>query len=97
MGLMTQLDLIRDVNGSGYHPEFLNSITFGHDIVGNLAGYVEFFSAASTESGADWVGTLDVGLTFGLTEDIQLDGGVNIGVTRAADDINPFIGISWRF
>ena len=97
MGLMTQLDLIRDVNGSGYHPEFLNSITFGHDIVGNLAGYVEFFSAASTESGADWVGTLDIGLTFGLTEDIQLDGGVNIGVTRAAADINPFIGISWRF
>jgi hypothetical protein len=23
--------------------------------------------------------------------------GVNIGITRAADDINPFMGISWRF
>ena len=97
MGLMTQFDIIRDANGSGYHPEFLNSITFGHDIAGNLAGYVEFFSAVSTESETDWVSTLDIGLTFGLTEDIQLDGGVSIGVTRAADDINPFIGISWRF
>ena len=97
MGLMTQLDLVHDVSGSGHHPEFLNSVTFGHDIIGELAGYAEFFSAVSTESGSDWIGTVDVGLTYGLTRDIQLDGGVSIGVTRAADDINPFIGISWRF
>ncbi len=97
MGLMTQLDLVHDGSGSGYHPEFLNSITFGRDIIGNLAGYAEFFSWVSAESGSDWVGTIDVGLTYGLTKDVQIDGGVNIGVTRAADDINPFIGISWRF
>jgi Putative MetA-pathway of phenol degradation len=97
MGLMTQLDLVHDASGSGHHPEFLNSVTFGHDLIGNLAGYAEFFSAVSTESGSDWIGTVDVGLTYGLTRDIQLDGGVHLGVTRAADDINPFIGISWRF
>ena len=97
MGLMTQFDLLHDANGSGHHPEFLNSVTFGHDIIGHLAGYAEFFSAVSTESGSDWIGTVDLGLTYALTKDIQLDGGVNIGVTRAADDINPFLGISWRF
>jgi len=97
MGLMTQFDFVHDGNGSGYHPEFLNSVTFGHDIIGNLAAYAEFFSSVSTESGSDWIGTIDVGLAYGLTKDIQLDGGLNIGVTRAADDINPFIGISWRF
>jgi outer membrane putative beta-barrel porin/alpha-amylase len=97
MGLMTQLDVIRDEVGTGHHAEFVNTITFGHDIVGNLGGYVEFWSAVSTESGSDWIGTVDLGLTYALTEDIQLDGGVNIGVTRSADDINPFLGISWRF
>jgi len=97
MGLMTELDINRDSVGSDYHAEFVHSITFSHDIVNNLAGYVEFFSLVSTESGSDWVGTIDLGLTYALTDDIQLDGGVNIGVTRAADDINPFIGISWRF
>src|SRR6266566_2716636 len=71
MGLMTQLDLVHDASGSGNHPEFLNSVTFGHDIIGNLAGYAEFFSAVSTESGSDWIGTVDVGLTYGLTRDIQ--------------------------
>jgi hypothetical protein len=97
MGLMTQFDFIRDESGDGHHAEFVNSITFGRDIVGNLGGYVEFFSAVSAESDSDWVGTLDLGLTYGLTEDIQLDAGVNFGVTRSADDVNPFMGISWRF
>lgn len=97
MGVMTQFDFIRDESGSGHHPEFVNTITFAHDIVGNLGGYIEFFSAVSTERDSEWVGTVDAGLTYGLTEDIQLDAGINIGVTRSADDWNPFLGISWRF
>jgi hypothetical protein len=97
LGMMTEFDVVHDANGTSHHPEFLNSITFGHDIVGGLAGYAEFFSAVSAESGSDWVGTVDVGLTYRLTDEIQLDAGVNLGVTRAADDLNPFIGISWRF
>ena len=97
MGLMTQLDIVRDSDDSGYHSEFVNTITFSHDIVGKLGGYVEFFSSVSTERGSDWVGTVDLGLTYALTDDIQLDAGVNIGVTRAADDWNPFVGLSWRF
>jgi len=97
LGLMAQLDVVRNAGRSGYHADFLNSITFGHDIIGDLAAYAEFFGAVSAESDSDWVGTVDLGITYGLTGDIQLDAGVNLGVTRAADDINPFIGISWRF
>jgi len=97
MGLMTEVDFNRDEVGRGHHAEFVNTITFGHDIVGNLGGYVEFFGAVSTESDSEWVGTVDLGLTYALTKDIQLDAGVNLGVTRSADDINPFLGISWRF
>ncbi|MBM3834338.1 MAG: transporter [Verrucomicrobia bacterium] len=97
MGVMTQIDVIRDGVGGGHHAEFVNTITFAHDIVGNLGGYLEFFSAVSTESGSDWIGTFDAGFTYALTEDIQLDAGINIGVTRSADDWNPFIGLSWRF
>ncbi len=97
MGLMTQLDINEDADGSGHHPEWVNTITLSHDIVGDLAGYVEFFSSVSSDKSARWIGTVDLGLTYGLTEDIQLDAGINIGVTRSADDWNPFIGISWRF
>ena len=97
MGLMTQLNVVRDTEGGGNHPEFIHSVTFSHDIVGPLAGYAEFFSSVSDEAGSPWVGTVDLGLTYGLTANLQLDAGVNIGVTRSADDINPFIGLTFRY
>lgn len=97
MGLMTEVDFVRDDIGAGYHPEFINTITFGHSICGALGGYVEFFSLVNEKETSNWVGTLDLGLTYGLSEDIQLDAGINIGLTRSADDLNPFFGISWRF
>lgn len=96
MGLMTEFDFVRDGDGKGYHTEFINTITIARDIIGDLGGYVEFFSQVSSRGGP-WLGTFDVGLTYAITNDIQLDAGVNIGVTRAADDINPFLGLSMRF
>jgi hypothetical protein len=96
MAMMTEVDVVRGDRG-GHNPEFINSITFGRNIVGDLDGYVEFFSSVSTEEDSEWVGTFDMGLTYGLTEDIQLDAGINIGLTRSADDWNPFLGLSWRF
>lgn len=99
MGLMTEFDFNRDAMGNGHHTEFVNSITFSHDrlLVKDLGGYVEFFSLVSGERGSRWIGTLDLGLTYGLSENVRLDAGVNIGVTKAADDLNPFVGLSLRF
>ncbi len=97
MGWQTEADFRRDESGNDYHAEFINSITFSHDIAGQLGGYVEFFSNVSTESGSCWVGTVDLGLTYALAENIQLDAGCNIGITRSADDLQPFTGLSFRF
>lgn len=97
LGLMTEFDFMENEDRAGYHPEFVNSITFGHDIVGRLAGYIEFFSQVSTDQNAPWVGTVDLGLSYRLTDNLQLDAGVNLGVTRSADDLVPFLGLSHRF
>lgn len=97
MGMETAVSFLRNMDVHGYHSEFINTVTFGHDLFGKLGGYAEFFSSVSTERGSNWVGTVDVGLNYGLTENIQLDCGVNLGVTRSADDVNPFAGITVRF
>jgi hypothetical protein len=96
-GAQAEVDHVQNSNSSDYHQEFLNTVTVGHDIVGKLAGYVELFSNVSTESGAKWIATFDFGFTYALTRDIQLDAGMNIGLTSAADDFNPFIGLSMRY
>ena len=83
--------------GGNYHADFLNSVTLDHALFGRLSGYLEFYSEISTEPRTDWVGTVDVGLEYLLTKNIQLDCGCNFGVTSAAADFNPFTGITVRF
>ena len=51
MGLQTEVDFRRNESNRGSHAEFINSVTFSHDIAGKLGGYVEFFSNVSTERG----------------------------------------------
>jgi hypothetical protein len=97
MGLQTEVDFLQNDANDNYHEEFDNMVTFDHAIFGKLSGYCEFFSSVSTERGASWVGTVDVGLEYLVTENVQLDCGCNVGVTHAADDVNPFAGITVRF
>lgn len=94
-GAMLEIDLVADDDGSGYKPEFLTSVTVSRSIVGDLGGFLELVSVAGPES--DWVASFNAGLTYGLTDDVQLDAGVNLGLTRAAEDVTTFVGISYRF
>lgn len=96
-GVMTEIDFIQNSTDTDYHAEFVNSLTFSRGIFGKLGGYIEFWSLVSGEPGVPWIGTVDLGLTYGLTEDIQFDAGINIGITRSAEDLNPFVGVTVRF
>lgn len=97
LGLETGSSFLRNEQDRGYHAEFVNMVTVGHELIGKLSGYLEFFSSVSTEPASSWVGTVDLGLTYGLADNIQFDAGVNLGVTRSADDVNAFTGLTVRF
>jgi hypothetical protein len=66
-------------------------------LTNKLGLYTELFTERGTERGARWNVTGDVGLTYAVSENIQLDTGVNLGITEAADDLNLFVGLSRRF
>lgn len=97
LGLMSQINAMKNAADNKYHTEFVSSFSFSHDLGGEWGGYVEFYSQSSNEAGAEWIGTADAGLTYGMTPDLQWDVGVNLAATTAADDYNPFVGISARF
>ena len=93
-GLM--LEPTYDLTGAGEFNDkfaFASMITFGHDIAGDVGGYIEFYNELSA---SPWVATLDLGLTWGMTPDLQWDLGANIGVTEATEDLNWFAGVSFR-
>jgi hypothetical protein len=97
VGGQVQYDFVRNTEKSRYDSVFSTTVSFGHDIIGDLAGYIEFYAAVSSDTKSDWEGTVDVGFTYAFTPDIQLDWGCNFGVTRAAADYNPFLGLSYRY
>ena len=97
LGAQIEIDHLRDSSGSSYHQEFSNTVAVSHDLGEKLGFYVELFNSVSNERHSAWIATFDFGFTYAVTRDIQLDAGMNIGLTDAADDFNPFIGLSMRY
>jgi hypothetical protein len=94
LGAMVELDLANDLPGA-WRGTWVQSLTVGRPLAGPLGAYVELFHASG--GGAPRELTADGGLTIGVTDDLQLDAGVNVGLSRAADDVNPFLGLAVRF
>ncbi|MGH8021886.1 MAG: transporter [Opitutaceae bacterium] len=97
MGLMTELDFVRNGADTGYDREWVNSITVGRDLTEKAGCYLEFFAVTSSAPGFKWQGQVDVGFTYALAASVQLDAGCNFGVTESAPDYQPFAGIAYRY
>lgn len=76
--------------------DFVHTATVGHELVVGLAGYLEDVGIAPSEDDSDYVAVLGAGLTYGLGDDVQLDVGVNVGLTDSADDLGVFAGLTFR-
>jgi hypothetical protein len=97
LGLMAEFDAVHDQDDDDYDLEFVHSVTVGHDIAGSLAGFGELVGAAATDSNSPYRAQIGAGLTYALTDDVQMDGGVYFGLTDESDDLNLFMGVSMRF
>jgi len=93
--VMSEVDFVDD--GSGRSTQWLNSITFSHDLGERLGCYFEFVAVTDDARGSEWQGQFDTGLTYAVHDDLQIDLGCNFGVTKSAPDFQPFVGISRRF
>jgi hypothetical protein len=64
-------------------------------LAAELSGFIELFTD-SAPGGSAHTGTLDTGLLYVLTRDLQLDGGVYFGLYGDAPLATPFLGLSVR-
>ena len=96
LGMMTKADFVSDDRG-GYDTEWVNSISLSRNLTKQLGAYLEFYSVVGTAPGFAWQGQADIGVTYAITDDLQVDCGCNFGLTKSAPDFQPFAGISIRF
>lgn len=98
LGLMGELDFVRNERNDGYDTEFLHTLVLGRSIAGDLAGYVEYVGIAPLGSGGGYRPSLSAGLTYGLGPDAQLDVGGVVGLDDdSTEDLALFAGITVRF
>jgi hypothetical protein len=97
LGMGSGWGLFREEDAADYHHELVNSIGLGRRFGRYWSGYIEFWTLLDPDASADWEGTFDFGVNYWFTEDFKLDAGLNFGVTPAAPDWQPFLGLSWRY
>ena len=96
-GINSGVSITVNDTGGGHHAEVINSVSVSHKVFGPLSAYAEFWSDVNVQSHAPVAATTDLGLLLMLGKNVQLDTGVNLGVTRAAPDVQTFLGITVRF
>lgn len=90
--------VVRNAYKQGYQGDYQFLVNLNHAI------FSETLTAA-IELALDFPGdrnigprhTIDPSLQWLITPNLQLDIGVYVGLTRAAPDFNPYVGISFRF
>lgn len=96
LGLQPGVTQERNSSNSGYVTGFPGSVSLDRLVFGNLDVYLEYACDVTTEKHAIAPQTVDMGGTYPLTKNIVLDAGVNVGLSRASNNIEVLTGISIR-
>jgi Putative MetA-pathway of phenol degradation len=96
MGFMLDWDLKSNTDNNLYHHEAQGSIYAGYKWTDSFSSYLEYYAQKNFQDFTPWVFTLDTGVLYKPTPDIQFDIGINIGLTSSAPALNPFLGFSFR-
>lgn len=97
LGLMTGVEVVHNDISRGYHAEYVNTTSLSYEWTDKLGTYYEVATRFGTRDPRGDIVMLGTGITYTLKKNVQFDAGVNFGITRAADRINPFVGLSMRF
>lgn len=93
-GAMTELAVVRNAADTGHRAAWLNTATVARDLTDRVGVFFE--TTVLVGEGKPAI-TANTGFTVGVTDDLQFDAGINFGLTRAADDLNVFAGLAWRW
>ncbi len=87
----------RNSTNTGYVASWENSASLDHTIFGKLDGYLEYWSAVTTERHQEAEQTLDFGGLYTLTDSLVLDMGVSLGLNHASPSVEWTAGATVRF
>jgi hypothetical protein len=95
-----ELDILQDAAGRGDHANLAGLLSFSHSVSKTLTASVEVWSDVDFEpQGTVRQYSFDLGLAWipASHPNVQLDGGVNLGLDRQTPAAQAYVGLSQRF
>lgn len=99
LGVSPELDIALDDDGSGYHTAGALAVGLSRALSPEVSFGVELWAGKDFVSGSDAQATADLMLAWmpAAAKDLQLDVGLNFGLTSASPDVQAYVGIAKRF
>jgi hypothetical protein len=93
-----EIDILRNEADYGRHANFQMLANVSHALSETVTGYVELWGQADNDPASPTKqASLDLSAAWIVRPNLQLDMGINIGLTPATPKAQPFIGVSQRF
>jgi hypothetical protein len=97
LGAMAEFDIDHNDRDGGYGVNVVHTITLGHALFSEkINAYIEYVGVCPISVGQSYLAYFDTGVTYVVNENLQLDCGINIGLSQRADDFTLFTGLSFR-
>lgn len=95
--VMTEFDAVADATDRHRKLQWIESVVLSRPFTEKTSGYVEFYSVLPFERGTEWQAQANLGFYYAFTDDLCLDLGCNFGLTRAAPDLQTFVGLTYLY
>jgi hypothetical protein len=94
----SEVDDLKDNGDGGRHANFMNLVNVSHEVVKDVTLYVEFWSDLNNDPTQRTTQlSYDLAVTWLVRPNLQLDAGVDVGLTSATPIVQVFAGVSQRF
>lgn len=96
--LAPEVDVIADADGSGYHLGTTQALSLGAALSRRFSISGELWAAWDFDSsGTVRQASANAAAAYLLSPDVQVDAGVNLGLSRNTPDVELYSGIAFRF
>jgi hypothetical protein len=93
-----EVDVLADGEGQGRHAALINLVNLSGAVAPRLTLAAELWSNLNFDpAGTVKQASADAAIAYALSNEMQLDGGVNVGLTKDTADLELYTGISLRF
>jgi hypothetical protein len=93
-----ELALVADEDGSGHHLAMAQVVGIGFPLAPRLSASAEILGSWDWDpAGTVRQYTAGMSAAYLLSNDVQIDAGVNLGLNRATSDVEIYSGVAFRF